>query len=274
MNPDQNKQYFKREHPEGFGGNKIMAGLVVVTIGTVLLLQRMGYPIPGWILSWEMLLIAIGLYVGFRHSFRGIGWAIPMLIGTAFLVRDFYPDLTIAEYIWPLLIILLGLVIMFRPPGHRRRRDRRWERWNWQESYQADQSKRGDQPNPPKYDASGAHVSSEDFFDHTVIFGSQQKVIISKDFKGGDLTTFFGGASINFMQADIKDKAVLDVTQVFGGLEIIVPSHWKVQSDLVTIFGGVEHKKMGPPEPVGSGPSKVLVLDGTVIFGGIEIKSY
>jgi hypothetical protein len=69
---------------------------------------------------------------------------------------------------------------------------------------------------------------------------------------------------------------VLDLTQIFGGTKLIVPHHWKVQSkDLVAVFGGVEDKRpmLGSTSPTDEN-SKVLVLKGTCIFGGIDIKSY
>jgi hypothetical protein len=39
----------------------------------------------------------------------------------------------------------------------------------------------------------------------------------------------------------------------------------------VSIFGGTDDKRQTLTE---ADPNKVLVLEGTVIFGGIEIKSY
>ena len=60
-------------------------------------------------------------------------------------------------------------------------------------------------------------------------------------------------------------------TQIFGGTKIIVPAHWEVKSDMTAIFGGIDDKRA--PSPTVD-HSKVLVLDGTSIFGGIELVSY
>ena len=111
---------------------------------------------------------------------------------------------------------------------------------------------------------------SGDMIDSTAIFGGLKKNVLSKNFKGGDVTTFMGGAEINLMQADFTGRVMLDCFNMFGGTKLIVPADWHVQSGLVTIFGGVEDKR--PPSPVNS--DKVLYIDGTCIFGGIEIKSY
>jgi hypothetical protein len=51
-----------------------------------------------------------------------------------------------------------------------------------------------------------------------------------------------------------------------------VPAHWNIKSDVVCIFGSVEDKRQ--PMKEAPDPSKLLRLDGTCMFGGIEIKSY
>ena len=43
---------------------------------------------------------------------------------------------------------------------------------------------------------------------------------------------------------------------------------------MVAIFGGVEDKRPQLADTSTVNPNKVLVLKGTCIFGGIDIKSY
>ncbi|MBM3416907.1 MAG: hypothetical protein FJY20_10820 [Bacteroidetes bacterium] len=52
--------------------------------------------------------------------------------------------------------------------------------------------------------------------------------MLSKDFKGGDIVNIFGGTEFNLSQADIKGRVTLEVTTIFGGTKLIVPSHWEV----------------------------------------------
>jgi len=80
-----------------------------------------------------------------------------------------------------------------------------------------------------------------------------------------------GGAELNLSQADIQGSARLDITQIMGGTKIIVPPHWTIRSDLTSVFGSIEDKRqnMGTPNP-----DKLLIIDGTSVFGGIEIKNY
>jgi predicted membrane protein len=117
------------------------------------------------------------------------------------------------------------------------------------------------------------YINSDDMIDASAIFGSVNKIVMSKNFRGGDVTSIFGGTELNFMKADINNIAVVDVTAIFGGCEIIVPSNWKVKVDITTILGGVEDKR--PMELMtAAGSDKILILKGSCIFGGVEIKSY
>jgi predicted membrane protein len=114
--------------------------------------------------------------------------------------------------------------------------------------------------------------SQEDFVDSTSIFGGAKKNIISKNFKGGDLVNIFGGTELDLTRADFTGTAVVELTTIFGGTKFIVPSNWSVKSEAVTIFGGMEDKRNS--QTLTDNPEKVLILKGTVIFGGIEIKSF
>ena len=96
--------------------------------------------------------------------------------------------------------------------------------------------------------------------------------MFSKNFQGGDVTCFMGGAEIDLTQADVQGKAVIDATAVFGGVKIIVPSNWDVKVENTAAFGSVDDKRRAGnfiPDT-----TKLLVITGTAVFGGIEITNY
>jgi predicted membrane protein len=97
------------------------------------------------------------------------------------------------------------------------------------------------------------------------------KKIVSKTFRGGDIVTMMGGTEIDLSQADFTGIIRLDVTQIMGGTKIIVPPHWEVRSEVTAIFAGFEDKRQ---QPTVVNPEKVLVIDGTSIFGGIELRNF
>jgi predicted membrane protein len=246
-NPSQPEREFRR--PES---GRVIAGLVVVTVGAVLLARNLDLGFPEWIFSWPMVLIAFGVFVGAKHSFRNPVWILPVLFGVGFLINNEFHYFGFAQYFWPILIIALGVVMILK----NNRRSHSQFRKNWQDQ--------------------GLNESStgEDILDCVTVFGGVKKHIISKDFRGGEAITFFGGTELNLMQADTTTRVVLDLTQVFGGTKLIIPPHWKVNAeDMVTIFGGLNDKRPMPLQTTTS-ESKIIVLKGTCIFGGIDIKSY
>ena len=114
-------------------------------------------------------------------------------------------------------------------------------------------------------------VDQRDVLDVTAIFGGVKKNILTKNFKGGEIVCVMGGAEINLTQADFQGKVIIDSFNMFGGTKIIVPPDWDVQSQVVAIFGGVDDKR---PPSAHVDHSKILYLDGTCIFGGVEIRSF
>jgi hypothetical protein len=162
-------------------------------------------------------------------------------------------------------------------------KQRDWERWQ-RRRHQRGYPETGDYTENPSNTSTGTNVgtsigmgysskgfSSEDFIDATTILGGIHKNILSKNFKGGDITIFMGGAEINLSQADIQGTACLDITQIMGGTKIIIPPHWEVRSQLTSIFGNIEDKRTN----IGNtDPNKVLIIDGSSVFGGIEIRNY
>ena len=111
-NNDEMMRNWERRHRRG----KVLGGMFIVGIGSLFLAREMGMYIPNWIFSWKVLLIAIGLFVGIKHSFRNAGWLVPIFIGTAFLLRDNFPELAISHYIWPIAIIFFGLMALIGMP--------------------------------------------------------------------------------------------------------------------------------------------------------------
>lgn len=244
------------------GPGRIWAGLFLLLVGGVLLLDQMGFPLPDWLFSWHILLIALGVFIGLRHRFRGAAWLIMIAIGSVYLIQDYYPDVNLHRFIWPGILIFVGLLIILRPRRHAYSGQWReeWDKHRWSMRY-----------NTTVGSTSREDFSADDYIDTTSIFGGVHKKIVSKNFKGGDITTMLGGTEIDLTQADFTGTIKLDVTQIMGGTKIIVPPHWEVRSEVTAVFAGFEDKRQ---QPAITNPDKVLIIDGTSIFGGIELKNY
>lgn len=233
----------------------IWVGAFLLLVGAIFLLKRLGIELPDFLISWQMILIAIGIFVGVRKDFQGASWLVLILIGSLFLINEFFVFGELRRFILPIILIGAGLFFIFRP----------------KKSY-----------NYVAYDASGepadipltkgVHPTSEDYLDATSIFGGTKKKVFSKAFKGGEMVNIFGGSEIDLTQADISGTVVLEVTTLFGGATLLVPSNWNVVSNAVAILGEVKDKRVMTNIPENS--NKTLVIKGTVIFGGVDVKSF
>lgn len=255
------RRRFRHENHERWrrhGGRWV--GLFFLIIGGLLLARASGVLFPAWFFTWPMFLIAFGIFSGARHGFRHIGWLIPVVIGGLFLADQLSPDLRLKPYIWPIALIVVGLLFLLRPKRSRWRPDGE----NGFQPLQQEDASRLKPDWQPASDVKG------DFIDATAVFGGVKKNVVTKNLQGGDITTFMGGAEINLMQADFNGKVMIDCFNMFGGTKLLIPADWQIQSGLTIVFGGIEDKR----PPAQANPNKVLYLDGTCIFGGIEIKSY
>jgi predicted membrane protein len=257
-------QYKNRKTANG----KKWIGIALLILGAVLLVQSLGFALPDWVISWPMALIVIGFFTGQRHQFRNASSLILIVIGIIFLADEIIPEGEFDDFVWPIVIIGLGIYLIVG-----KKKITNWSKGEANRGpVSVDWDKRVDENNEPI--APPPISSGDDYLDIVSIFGGVKKNIVSKNFMGGEIVTIMGGAEIILTQSDITYPRVeLDITQVFGGTKIIVPPHWKVSSDVVAIFGGLEDKRPFMANNAVS-EEKHLVIKGTSIFGGIDIRSF
>lgn len=244
--------------------SRVILGLIIALAGVLLLLQSLNILyFPGYLISWPMLLIVIGLLAGIKSRFRNVGPFIILFVGLFFLLRNYLglPD-EVRHAFWPALLVFFGLFMALRP---NKSKHCGTTRHHWGEHRYEGGSGSGGY-NPESY----MEKESSDRLDTTAIFSGSQRNVISKDFKGGQITAIMGGVDLNFSQTDFTGKIYLDLTVVMGGVNLVLPPHWKLDVQTTMIAGGIEDKRMvmGPQDD-----SKELVLTGVIVMGGIEIKS-
>ncbi len=255
--------------------------MILLVVGGILLLKQFDYlEIPGWIWSWPTWVIIWAFYSGARHNYRNSTWIILLFIGMLGILNYAIPVLHLYNFIWPIVIISIGLWMILRRNNHwdKKAWKKDWEeKWDWRNhAGQTPPSPAGDASNTsttiPPADDKKTRMMGDDYLDAVSVFGGVKKTILSKVFKGGDIVNVFGGAEIDLTMADIEGRVVIDITQIFGGTKIIVPSHWQVVSNLSAVFAGVDDKRL---RKTGSGDdNKILVLEGVSIFAGVDLRSY
>jgi predicted membrane protein len=223
----------------------VVWGALIVAAGVALLLDHMGFIVIGSLFRfWPMILIFFGVGHLFTPSNRAWG-GILIVVGAVFQLNNLgITHLRFAD-MWPLAIIAVGLMLMWgalKPPI-----------------------------------VVKGSVDAADVLEAVAIFGGTERRIKSQTFKGGRVTSIFGGVELDFRDANIDgDEATLDINCIFGGVEIRVPDTWNVHSRSIPVLGGYSDKtgpsSSAPQDP--SGPKrKTLIVTGTVIFGGVEIAN-
>ncbi len=236
--------------------SKVLAGALIIGFGVAFLLLRMGVAVPSWIFSWKTILIAVGSVLLYKHNFRSFPGFILIGIGSIFLINEIQPHTVDTKLILPVIVISFGVMMIGKATNlfgskkkgrHRRHRTTMFD--------------------------DDKEISSDDFIQATTFFGGVTKNVVSKNFKGADFTTAFGGTEINLTRADIQEPITINASTAFGGVTLIVPSNWQVKSDITTIFGAVEDQRTMISD-VEHDPEKTVTLTGSCFFGGVEIHSY
>jgi Domain of unknown function (DUF5668) len=239
----------ENRHSPAFG---IALGLVIVLVGVGLLLDNMGIvEFRNVWQYWPVFMIAYGVsrILTCKQTSSLIWGGAVAMIGALFLLHnlDIFPFSF--DFIWPLLIIAVGLSMLARSIDRRRYLD----------------------GVPPSTDATAGSNESE--LNVVAILSGSRGVINTQDFRGGEAVAVFGGVRLDLRPAGIAiDKAVLDITAIFGGVELRVPEPWSVETKGVGIFGGFDDKTLHPKrDPNVKTP--VLTITGTAIFGGVSITN-
>lgn len=250
-------------------GNKaVYVGLVIVAIGVIWLLRRLGVYVPHWLTGWEMILILIGTGIGVESRFRNPASYILIAIGGIALIDEvLYLPMNFWDYFWPVSLIAIGLIVIFKPKRDKARIMRNYSHGTDSDTEESEDLD-ADDADPKK---KGTY-SREDKLDMVSVFTGSKKTVFSRNFVGGETVTVFGGSELNLLNADFDKVVYIEATVVFGGLKLIVPAGWEVRHEVNSILAGVEDKRYTAVNVVPQ--DKVIVLTGTVVFGGIDIVSY
>ncbi len=218
---------------------QLILGLVIVTVGLLLTLDRLGIvDAESYLRFWPAGLIAIGL--GKLWQCRGsnsglLGGAVLTGAGAWLLLDEF--DLVRRSFwdLWPLALVALGASLVWRAFAGRR----------------------------PAPNDGNSIVSA------VAVLSGVNRGNNSTTFRGGDLTAIMGGCEIDLRQAQINGEAVIDVFAMWGGIEIRVPEDWTVISQVTPLMGGFDDKTR-PPHGVSA---HRLIVRGFILMAGIEVKN-
>ena len=222
--------------------SRIFWGLLLIAVGVLLLLDRMGRLDFGDLISfyWPLFLVFAGLWHLVANRFRNTaGGIVLIVIGSLFMLGKWHIlGRSAWHFVWPPLIILAGLWILVGA------------------------FLRGS--------ARKSAGEKADEIDEFAMFAGLARRLESQAFRGGKATVVLGSLKLDFSRARLSGgQASIEATAILGGLEIKVPKTWQVHVEGHPVLGGVETKHSYAPGPEGQ---QTLYINATAILGGIDIK--
>ncbi|MCK5846710.1 MAG: hypothetical protein KAG84_04670 [Bacteroidales bacterium] len=222
----------------------IIAGLLIIAKRSDLITSDTFH----MIFNWQVLLISIGVFSISKNKKDNIGGYIMILIGSIFLIPEFIDiNYNTRELFFPAILIGVGVIILFKGMDYF--------------------------PKKTKERFSSKNLDDINAINDNLMFGGGEYHITSNNFKGGSINAIFGGGSYNFRNSTLAEGIqILEVNIIFGGLELNIPSEWDVKLEVTSILGGFSNKNIGYSKPTES--KGQLIIRGTAIFGGGELKRY
>ena len=103
----------------------------------------------------------------------------------------------------------------------------------------------------------------------TIVATFSEQNICKEDecFDGASLDAVFGSILLDLRKAKIEKEAVISVSAIFGGIDILVPSNTNVKVKATPIFGGVSNRVSKKDNH-----EKTIYIEAFCLFGGIDIK--
>ena len=240
-----------------------LVAFLLIVVGALLFLDNLGFLPMGDIRAyWPLWLVVWGaLIMDNAKSPVSFVWASALIFTGIVLILGNLGILHVDGGIfWPIMLIAFGITLLIRP------------------------SDIGDWPQRLKAAAAEARgfASSRtgDSFlgnrlNESVVFSSVNRRLETQQFDGGKLDAVFSSIEIDLRDAAISPQqrtARIVANAVFGGIEITVPRNWKVDMKSAAVFGGCGNRTV-PPRPEPGFEPVTLVVTGSAVFGGIEIKN-
>ena len=91
----------------------------------------------------------------------------------------------------------------------------------------------------------------------------------SEALRFGSGTAVMGGMAIDLTEVQSADTITLDLTAIMGGIDVLVPAHWRVEMASTSIMGGTEN--LTDPDTAAD-DATVLVVDARAYLGGVTVR--
>lgn len=234
---------------------RLLLGGLIIAASIIILLFNIGVLPSVWktvILSWQMLLIALGIICLIRrHYFSAI---ISIAIGFVYLLT---PLSTLLNFTYPmtqqlakpLFYFIIGLLLLVSHfKIHHPQKGSFWKRHrrhNLCETY------------------------DDGRVDYNVILSGVEEIFLRPVFRGGEINSIMGGIELDLRRATLPEgNTLLKIDSICGGITLIVPEDWNIEIKTQATLGGFTDKRISN----GTDPGRKLIIIASFIMGGGEIR--
>lgn len=218
--------------------SNIIWGLIFLGLGIIFLGNNFKFwDIEVFFEGWWTLFIIIPSFIGIFKKGSRISSLFWLIIGVLLLLtcQDIITFKLIKKLILPMIFILVGFCIIFRP--------RKITDDNYKEIKE-----------------------SKDSLNLVAIFSGREEKVTT-EFKGADCISVFGGIDLDLREASLKNDIVIEIVTCFGGVDILLPENVNVVTSGVPCFSSIENKTINQEKS-----KATIYINYVAIFGGIELK--
>ena len=222
---------------------KILWGAVLIVVGVLLALDVFNViDVEFLFRGWWTLFIIIPCGIGLVADKHKLGNLIGLVVGVALLLaaRGIIGYDLILKLALPVAIIVIGGVIIFKAVAGK-----------------------GVREAEKKFEESGKVLQ-----EYCSTFSGMTIDPVGEVFDGASLTAIFGSIKLDLTGAVINEDAVIKVSSIFGGVNIILPEDVNVKISSSSIFGGISNAKK--QEKHEGRPT--VYINGSCVFGGCDVK--
>lgn len=223
-------------------GGRMIFGFALVSLGVLWTLDNLNVldasQVTHW---WPVLLVLFGLMkiTGIGADKATVPGGIFTVIGSLLVVDRLHLINFSVRDAWPLALVAIGIGVVYR-------------------------SMRGPE--------AAGNEDGDSFVRSFALMGGVVRRNRSEAFRGGDLSAMMGAVELDLREAQLDNgRAVVEVFAMWGGIEIIVPPDWRVESEVTPIMAGFEDNTRLTP---GAEIAGTLVVRGFGVMGGIEVKNH
>ncbi len=219
----------------------VLWGLAFIGAGAVFALNALGITsIDLFFDGWWTLFIIVPCAVGLFTQKDKYGNLFGVLLGVFLLLcaQGILEYAMLWKLFLPVMAILIGLKLVFSGLFGKKKRDIPVE----------------------------IEINIGDKGTNTAIFSGSEINYNNREFTGTELTAVFGGVECDLRGAIIQKDCRINVTAVFGGIDLYMPDNVNVSTNITAIFGGADRRTPFHPD------APTVYIEGTCLFGGVEIN--